>query len=256
MTNSTASGPLSGRVALVTGGASGIGRAAALAFAAAGAQVMLADVDAAGGEETAGLIGEEGGQASFLRADVAVDAEVAALVAATLERYGRLDCAFNNAGIEGLKTPYREYPIEEFDRVFTINVRGVWLCMQHEIPAMLRTGGGSIVNTASVAGLRGSPDLPAYSASKHAVVGMTRAIAKNQAKQNIRVNAVCPGIIDTPMMDRIVAEVFTRDAATAMQPIGRMGTAAEVAEVVVWLCTDAASLVTGVAMPIDGGATA
>jgi len=210
----------------------------------------------AGGEETAALIGEEGGQARFMRADMAQEADIAALVAETVATYGRLDCAFNNAGIEGQKAPFGQFPIEEFDRIFSINVRGVWLCMQYEIPAMVANGGGAIVNTASIAGLRGAADLPAYSASKHAVIGMSKSIAKHQALHNIRVNAVCPGIIDTPMMDRLVAEVFSREAATRMQPIGRMGTPEEVAAVVVWLCTDAASLVTGIAMPIDGGTTA
>ncbi|RIK39347.1 MAG: short chain dehydrogenase [Chloroflexi bacterium] len=255
MSSTTASGSLAGRVALVTGAASGIGRAAALAYAAAGASVMVADVDVAGGDETVALIGEDGGQAAFLRTDVSQERDVAALVAETLARFGRLDCAFNNAGIEGRKTAYLDFPLDEFDRIFAINTRGVWICMQHEIPAMLRSGGGAIVNNASIAGLRGAADLPAYSASKHAVVGMTRSVAKNQARNNIRVNAVCPGIIDTPMMDRIVAEVFTREAATVMQPIGRMGAPAEVAAAVVWLSSDAASLVTGIAMPVDGGAT-
>jgi NAD(P)-dependent dehydrogenase (short-subunit alcohol dehydrogenase family) len=250
------SGPLAGRVALVTGGASGIGRAAVLAFAAAGAAVMLCDIDVAGGEETAGLAREEGGQAAFVQADVSRDGDVAALVAATLERFGRLDCAFNNAGIEGAKTHILEYPDDIYDQVMAINVKGVWLSMKHEIPAMLRTGGGAIVNTASIAGLRGSSLLPAYSGSKFAVIGLTKSVAKSHATQNIRVNAVCPGIIDTPMMDRLVETMITREAATAMQAIGRMGTPEEVAAVVVWLCSPAASLVTGIAMPVDGAATA
>ena len=177
MSNGTIKPMLSGRIALVTGGGSGIGRVTAQAFAAAGAAVMLADVDQAGGEETATLIRNQGGEAAFTHADVTSSDAVAALVETTVKRFGRIDCAFNNAGISGVFASIVDYPEDVFDRVIAINLKGVWLCMKHEIPAMLDQGGGVIVNTASVAGLGGSPDLAAYTASKHAVVGLTKSAA-------------------------------------------------------------------------------
>jgi NAD(P)-dependent dehydrogenase (short-subunit alcohol dehydrogenase family) len=244
------------RVALVTGAASGIGRATALAFAATGAAVMLADVDTDGGEETRQLIRDQGGEAVFMRVDVAVNADVAAMVATTADRFGRLDYAFNNAGIEGVVASVVDYPEEVFDRVSAVNIKGVWLCMRHEIPVMIEQGGGAIVNTASIAGLGGNPHVIAYTASKHAVIGMTKSAALGCAADNIRVNAVCPGIIQTPMIERLTGEAFTREGFDAVQPIGRRGQPEEVAATVVWLCSDAASLVTGIAMPVDGGATA
>jgi NAD(P)-dependent dehydrogenase (short-subunit alcohol dehydrogenase family) len=244
------------KVALVTGAASGIGRATALAFAAAGASVMLADVDTAGGEETGQMIHDQGGEAAFMRVDVAVDAEVAAMVAATVERFGRLDYAFNNAGIEGVVASVVDYPEEVFDRVSAVNIKGVWLSMRHEIQVMLEQGSGAIVNTASIAGLGGNAHVIAYTASKHAVIGMTKSAALGYAAHNIRVNAICPGIIQTPMIERLTGEAFTREGFDSVQPIGRRGQPEEVAATVVWLCSDAASLVTGIAMPVDGGATA
>jgi len=244
------------RVALVTGAASGIGRATALAFAATGASVMLADIDTDGGEETRALIRDQGGNAAFMRVDVAVDAEVAAMVAATVEQFGRLDWAFNNAGIEGVVSSIVDYPEEVFDRVSAVNIKGVWLCMRHEIPVMIEQGGGAIVNTSSIAGLGGNPHVIAYTASKHAVIGMTKSAALACAADNIRVNAVCPGIIQTPMIERLTVEAFTREGFDAVQPIGRRGEPEEVAATVVWLCSDAASLVTGIIMPVDGGASA
>jgi NAD(P)-dependent dehydrogenase (short-subunit alcohol dehydrogenase family) len=244
------------KVALVTGAASGIGRATALAFAASGASVMLADIDTAGGEETRQMIHDQGGEAAFMRVDVAVDAEVAAMVAATVERFGRLDYAFNNAGIEGVVASVVDYPEEVFDRVSAVNIKGVWLSMRHEIPVMVEQGGGAIVNTASIAGLGGNAHVIAYTASKHAVIGMTKSAALGYAAHNIRVNAVCPGIIQTPMIERLTVDAFTREGFDSVQPIGRRGQPEEVAATVVWLCSDAASLVTGIAMPVDGGATA
>ena len=242
--------PLAGKVALVTGAGSGIGRASALAFAHAGATVVVSDVDDAGGQETVRLLTSAGHAASFIRADVSQAEDVAALVSATVEECGRLDCAHNNAGIEGEWALLASYPDEAFDRVIAVNLKGVWLCLKHEIEQMLAQGSGVIVNTASVAGLIGSPYLPAYAASKHGVVGLTRAAALGYAKAGIRVNAVCPGYIDTPMLARH-PEIQAR--ALERTPIGRLGTPEEVAAAVVWLCTDAAAFMTGHAMVMDGG---
>ena len=247
-------GELEGRVALVTGAAAGIGRASALAFAAAGARVMVSDVVVDGGAETVGQIQANGGEATFVRADVSQTAEVEALVRQTVETYGRLDCAHNNAGIEGELAATADCAEANWDRTIAINLKGVWLCMKYEIPHMLEQGGGAIVNTSSVAGLVGFPNLPAYVATKHGVAGLTRTAALEYAEQGIRVNAVCPGVIQTAMIDRIVGGDAEAEAQfTALEPVGRMGSPAEVAQAVVWLCSDAASFVTGVAMPVDGG---
>lgn len=241
---------LAGRVALVTGAASGIGRAAAVAFAAAGAKVALADVDVAGGQETANLLHQAGHDAMFMRADVSQDGDVAELVAATIQTFGRLDCAHNNAGIEGEMTLLADYAEAEWDRVMAVNLKGVWLCLKHEIAWMREHGGGAIVNTASIAGLIGSPYMPAYAASKHGVIGLTKSAALGYAKAGIRVNAVCPGYIDTPMIAR---NPLLQTRAVDRTPLGRMGTPEEVAAAVVWLCSDAASFVSGHEMVIDGG---
>lgn len=247
-------GELEGKVALVTGAGAGIGRASALAFAAAGARAMVSDVVVDGGEETVGQIQAAGGEATFVRADVSRKDEVEALVRETLETYGRLDCAHNNAGIEGELAATADCAEANWDRTIAINLKGVWLCMRSEIPQMLQQGGGAIVNTSSVAGLVGFPTLPAYVATKHGVVGLTRTAALEYAEQGIRVNAVCPGVIQTAMIDRIVDGDAEAEAQfTALEPVGRMGSPAEVAQAVVWLCSDAASFVTGVAMPVDGG---
>jgi NAD(P)-dependent dehydrogenase (short-subunit alcohol dehydrogenase family) len=245
---------LAGRVALVTGGASGIGRAAALAFAREGAQVLVADVDMAGGQATARLIGEGGGAATFIRADVAIGAEVAAMVECAVATYGKLDCAFNNAGINQEDAPVAECTEELWDRTIAVNLKGIWLCMKHELPALLSNGGGAIVNTASVVGLVGRRDTPAYVASKHGVIGLTKATALDYGKRGIRVNAVCPGTIRTPMYERRVGTDPATDARIAAEtPIGRLGTAEDVAEAVVWLCSDAAAFVTGHSLVVDGG---
>jgi NAD(P)-dependent dehydrogenase (short-subunit alcohol dehydrogenase family) len=244
---------LRGKVTLVTGAGSGMGRATALAFAREGARVVVADIAAEAGEETARMIRGEGGEASPIPTDVSRADQVEAMVRHAVETYGRLDCAFNNAGIEGGRIAFHEYPEERWDRVLGINLKGVWLCMKYEIIQMLSQGGGAIVNTASVAGLIGSASGPAYTASKHGVVGLTKVAALEYAQRGIRVNAVCPGVIDTPMVARGSGSPEAVQRMLATEPIGRFGRPDEVAATVIWLCSDAASFVTGVPMPVDGG---
>ncbi len=245
---------LEGRVALVTGGGSGIGRASAMAFAREGARVVVSDVNLEGGEETVHLIEEQGGESTFGPAVVSDGEQVARLVAATLDRYGRLDCAHNNGGIEGPLASVVDLAEDDWNRVININLKGVWWCLKHQIPAMLATG-GAIVNTASVSGMKGFPPLlPAYVASKYGVVGLTAVTARDYASRGIRVNAVCPGAIDTPMLDRIGEGAQRLGVAmVAENPSGRLGTPEEVAAAVVWLCSDAASFITGQTLTIDGG---
>lgn len=253
----TMAGLLAGKVALVTGGGSGIGRASSLAFAREGAKVVVADVTVASGEETVSLIKQSGGEALFVKTDVSKAAEVEALVNAAVTTFGRLDCAHNNAGIEGAAATTVNYGAEDWDRVIAINLTGVWLCMKYEIPQMLKNGGGAIVNTASTAGLVGYKGGSAYVASKHGVVGLSKTAALEYAKAGIRVNALCPGAIDTPMMGRITNHRDDWAAKMASsEPLGRMAQPSEMAEVVVWLCSDAASFVTGHALAADGGITA
>lgn len=250
-------GRLHGKVALVTGGASGIGRAAAVAFAREGASVVISDVDATGGEQTAQAIRAAGGQAIFARADVSQAAQVEALTKKTVESFGRLDCAFNNAGIQGQIATTVDCNEENWDRIIDTNLKGVWLCMKYEIPLMLRQGSGSIVNTASNFGLVSSTGMPAYSASKHGVLGVSKAAALEYAALGIRVNAVCPGPIKTPLSEGVIREHPDAErmveAIMSRLPIGRWGLAEEVAEAVMWLCSEAASFVTGAALPVDGG---
>ena len=250
-------GRLGGKVALVTGGASGIGRATALTFAREGARLVIADMHEDGGQQTIHMITEQGGEAIFVRTDVSKAVEVQALISAAVETYGRLDCAHNNAGISGGgRALTAEYPEETWHQVIAVNLTGVWLCMKYEIPQMLPQGGGAIVNTASVAGLIGGRGLAAYVASKHGVVGLTKTAALEYAQQGIRVNCVCPGVIHTPMTERAWSDPERRAQIIAMEPLGRIGNPEEIAEAVVWLCSDAASFVTGHAMSIDGGLVA
>ena len=245
---------LDGKVALVTGGGGGIGRATALVFARSGAAVMVSDVNATGGAETVALIEAAGGRAAFVACDVADAEQVRAMVAATVETFGGLDCAFNNAGINRLGDD--EYDDAIWERNMGINLSGVMRCMREEAAVMLPRGGGAIVNTASINGLVGNGGQPAYVAAKHGVVGLARHGALRWAQAGIRVNAICPGVIETPMTAPLVANPQMKALIDGMTPMGRMGTAAEIAEAVVWLCSPAASFVTGHAMVVDGGATA
>jgi NAD(P)-dependent dehydrogenase (short-subunit alcohol dehydrogenase family) len=251
-------GTLDGKVALVTGGASGIGRATALAFAREGAKLVIADMNEEGGQQTVHTITENGGDATFVRVDVSNATAVEAMISKTVETYGRLDCAHNNAGILGTPfIPMTDYTEDEWNRIMNVNLKGVWLCMKYEIPQMLQQGGGVIVNTASGAGLVGSASFPIYDASKHGVVGLTKSAALQYAKQGIRANCVCPGVIRTPMAQQgIEANPQFEEGAITRNPSGRFGNPEEVAEAVVWLCSDAASFVTGHAMSVDGGSLA
>jgi NAD(P)-dependent dehydrogenase (short-subunit alcohol dehydrogenase family) len=246
-----------GKVAFVTGAANGIGRAAALAFAREGASVALADVSERSNQETARMIEDLGGRALALKCDVTRVQDVKAALAKTVESFGRLDFAFNNAGIEPSKpAPTAEYEEAEWDRIIDVNLRGVFLCMKHEIPLILEQGGGAIVNTSSGAGIIGIRGSPAYTAAKHGLIGLTRAAALDYAAQNIRINVVCPGYIDTPMMNRFTGGTPEgRAKVIAEEPVGRMGKPEEIAAAVVWLCSDAAAFVIGHAMVIDGGQT-
>lgn len=274
---------LENKVVLVTGGAFGIGRATALAMAREGATVVVADVQTAEGETTARLIQNAGGTARFVRCDVARGVEVSALVQTTVEAYGRLDCAFNNAGIEGEVAPTAECTEDNWDRVLAVDLKGVWLCMKYEIQQMLKQGKGAIVNTASVAGMVAERGFPAYAAAKGGVVQLTRTAAIEYATTGLRVNAVCPGGILTPMIDRALSKLSVNTLAPGvvksplaqnvinklmgtrpvrnlilnmMHPMGRPGQPEEIAEAVVFLCSDGASFITGNVMMIDGGMTA
>lgn len=246
-----------GKVVLITGGSSGIGQATAVAFARKGAKIVIASRRAKESEETLKLVREAGSEGIFVKTDVSIEAEVKAMVDKTIAAYGRLDYAFNNAGVEQVPTPLAEQTEETFDQVMNINVKGVWLSMKYEIPHMLKNGGGAIVNMSSVAGLIGLPGVPIYIASKHAVTGMTKSFALEFAKQGIRINAVGPAAIETDMLNRFVQDNNeVKNYLTAMHPIGRIGKSEEIAGAVVWLCSDEASFVIGQTLALDGGFTA
>lgn len=252
---------MQGKTALVTGAAAGIGRAVALTFAREGARVMVSDIDAAGATETAAMIRAAGGEALARPCDVADPDEVEALVTTAVQTLGGLHAAVNNAGIEGDIAPLADQTLENYDRVMAVNARGAFLCMKAEIPALLASGGGAIVNISSVAGLIGFPGLSPYVATKHALAGMTKNVALEYGRQGIRANAICPGGIDTRMLDEVAAK-STGGAQTSaeflgpMHPIGRIGTVDEVAALTVWLCSAQAGFVTGAVIPVDGGFTA
>jgi NAD(P)-dependent dehydrogenase (short-subunit alcohol dehydrogenase family) len=240
------------KVAVITGGSFGIGRATALAFAQRGADIAIADWIE--NKETEEAIRKEGVKVLFVKCDVSRSSDVKAFIEKVISTFGRIDFAFNNAGVEGSNAPIHECTEENWDKTIGINLRGVWLCMKHEIPFMLQQGKGAIVNCASVAGLIGFPGLPAYVVSKHGIVGLTKNAGLEYAKLGIRVNAVCPGVIKTEMIDRVTGKnKEVEKQYESMEPVGRMGKPEEVAEAVVWLCSDAASFITGHAMPVDGG---
>lgn len=243
-----------GKVAIVTGAASGIGKATAFAFSSRGSSVVVSDINEANGEAVVKEIVDGGGKASFIAADVSQADDVFNLIEHTISTYGGLDFAFNNAGTEGVMATTADCTEADWDRTLAVNLKGVWLCMRAEIPMMLKRGGGVIVNCSSVAGLVGFGQAGAYTASKHGVIGLTKAAALEYATSGIRINAVCPGVIDTPMITRAVAgDEKMKAMFAAGEPMGRLGRPEEIAGAVVWLCSDSASFVTGSAIPVDGG---
>jgi NAD(P)-dependent dehydrogenase (short-subunit alcohol dehydrogenase family) len=245
--------PFTGKVALITGGTSGIGRETAIAFAERGANVVVAGRREAEGAESLALIQKAGGNGLFVRADVTVESEIASLVARTLEHFGRLDFAFNNAGVGGEGQGGISATGEIYDRIMNINVRGVFFCMKHQIPAMLPSGGGAIVNNASVLGLRPRAGSPIYSASKAAVIALSKSVALEFAPKGVRVNAVCAAIIETDMTAKMRSDEETHRYLLERHPVGRFGKSEEIAAAVLYLCSPEAAFITGVALPIDGG---
>jgi len=245
---------LQGKVGIVTGGTSGIGRDAAVLFAKAGAKVVVAGRRESEGNETMDLVRAAGGDGLFVKTDVSRAAAVESLVRKTVEKFGRLDVAFNNAGIEGSFTPVAEQSEEDWDRVIDINLKGVWLCLKYEIQQMLKQGGGgAIVNMASVAGLMGFAGAGTYCASKHGVMALTKTAALENARSGIRVNVVCPAVVETPMAERLFGEPEIQKQILGLHPIGRFGTPTEIAEAVVWMCSGRASFMTGQSLVLDGG---
>jgi NAD(P)-dependent dehydrogenase (short-subunit alcohol dehydrogenase family) len=252
--------PFTEKVSLVTGGATGIGRATALAFAREGARAVVADVNDREGRETVRLIRDSGGDALFVHADVSSSADWLRLTTETIQEYGRLDILFNNAGIEGKSAPTADYNEEDFDRVLAVNLKGIWLGMRAVIPQMLKQGQGTIINTSSILGLVGFAEASAYTASKHAILGMTKVAALEYSGHGIRVNAVCPAFIKTPMLERGIGQLPNAQEMWAqmsgLHPVGRIGKAEEVARVVLFLASDEASFISGAAYLVDGGYTA
>ncbi|MGB8474920.1 MAG: SDR family oxidoreductase [Candidatus Acidiferrum sp.] len=245
---------LQGKVGIITGGTSGIGRDAAVLFAKAGAKVVVAGRREAEGKETVDLVRAAGGDGLFVKTDVARATDVQSLVQKTIEKFGRLDVAFNNAGIEGNWVPIVDQSEEDWDRTIDINLKGTWLCLKYEIQQMLKQGGsGAIVNMASIAGLMGGAGAATYVASKHGVMGLTKSAALEYAKNRIRVNVVCPAVIETPMGNRLFGQGPMHDFALGHHPIGRFGQPIEIAEAVVWMCSDRASFMTGQSLVLDGG---
>ncbi len=242
------------KVVVVTGAASGIGRATAILFAEEGAKVVVSDIAPEGGEETVSLIKNTGGEAIFIRTDISQSSEVEAMINKTVETFGKLNCAVNNAGMEAMPTPTADCAEEDFVRTIDVNLKGTWLCMKYEIGQMLKTGSGSLVNVSSVAGLVGVPAMPAYVAAKHGIIGLTKTAALEYGAVGIRVNAVCPSAVRTPMMEQIIASMPEMgENMNANHPVGRIGETKEVAETILWLCSDGASFITGHAMAVDGG---
>lgn len=249
---------LAGKSTIITGGGSGIGRATALIVAREGARVIIGDVSERDGAETVRMVREQGGEAEFVRCDVARASDADALVAAAVKKFGRLDCAFNNAGIAGAQRKTADYGEEEWDQIMAVNLKGVWLCMRAEIRQFLaQKSPGAIVNTASAAGLVASHSMPAYTAAKHGVVGLTKCAAIEYARAAIRINDVCPGVVDTPLVAGMIAQQpKLAGRLDQVEPVGRKARASEIGEAVAWLLSDAASFVTGASISVDGGLTA
>lgn len=245
---------LNGKVAFITGAATGIGRATAVAFAKAGAAVAVVDTNTEAALETAKMVNEAGVKSRFFKCDVSQSDEVKKVIEDAIKEFGRIDFAFNNAGIEGEQGMTPDCTEENWQKVIDVNLKGVWLCMKYQIPQMLKQGGGSIINCSSIAGVVGFPGVPAYVASKHGVIGLTKTAALEYAKSNIRVNAICPGIIQTPMIDRFAhGEAQVKKVLADGEPLGRMGQPEEVASAALWLATSESSFVTGHSLVVDGG---